>query len=109
MRVAPNLEHLVCISGIYAAIDLQSRFISYEPHYRHPMCRFLKLGRRFSHVCPANVPAPSVSSTTLADKGNWFHSLTGSDSRKPDWRSALDFPVEVLARKARLSVGDPAA
>jgi nucleotide-binding universal stress UspA family protein len=38
---------------------------------------------------------------TLADKGNWFRSLTGSDSRKPEWRSALDFPVEVLAREAR--------
>jgi nucleotide-binding universal stress UspA family protein len=38
---------------------------------------------------------------TLADKGSWFRSLTGSDSRKPEWRSALDFPVEVLAREAR--------
>jgi hypothetical protein len=38
---------------------------------------------------------------TLADKGNWFRSLIGSDSRKPEWRSALDFPVEVLAREAR--------
>jgi hypothetical protein len=57
MRVAPNLDHFVCISGIYVAIDLQSRFTSYEPHYGHTTCRFLKLGRRFSHVCPANSKA----------------------------------------------------
>jgi hypothetical protein len=44
MRVAPNLDHFVCISGIYAAIDLLSRFNSYEPHYGHTTYRFLKLG-----------------------------------------------------------------
>jgi hypothetical protein len=38
---------------------------------------------------------------TLAEKGEWFRRLAGGDSRKPEWRSALDFPIDVLAREAR--------
>jgi nucleotide-binding universal stress UspA family protein len=38
---------------------------------------------------------------TLAEKGEWFRRLAGGDSRKPEWRSALDFPSDVLAREAR--------
>jgi acetyltransferase len=30
---------------------------------------------------------------TLAEKGEWFGRLAGGDSRKPEWRSALDFPI----------------
>ena len=46
MRVAPNLDHFICISGIYAAIDLRSRFNSYEPQ-PDTTRRFFKLERRF--------------------------------------------------------------
>ena len=38
---------------------------------------------------------------TLVEKGEWFGRLAGGDSRKPEWRSALDFPIDVLAREAR--------
>jgi hypothetical protein len=38
---------------------------------------------------------------TLAEKGEWFGRLAGGDSRKPEWRSALDFPINVLTREAR--------
>jgi len=38
---------------------------------------------------------------TLADKGNWFLNVAGCDARKPEWRSALDFPTELLAHEAR--------
>jgi nucleotide-binding universal stress UspA family protein len=37
----------------------------------------------------------------LAEKGAWFRSLVGGDSRKPEWRSALDLPARALAREAR--------
>jgi nucleotide-binding universal stress UspA family protein len=37
----------------------------------------------------------------LADKGEWFRGLAGNNARKPDWRSALDFPAQVLVREAR--------
>ena len=38
---------------------------------------------------------------TLADKEEWFRRVASSDSRKPEWRSALDFPVDMLTREAR--------
>ena len=38
---------------------------------------------------------------TLAEKGEWFGRLAGGDSRKPEWRSALDSPINVLTREAR--------
>ncbi|HEY7298207.1 MAG TPA: universal stress protein [Xanthobacteraceae bacterium] len=39
----------------------------------------------------------------LAEKGAWFCGLAGGESRKSEWRSALDFPSKVLAREARSS------
>jgi nucleotide-binding universal stress UspA family protein len=38
---------------------------------------------------------------TLAEKEEWFGRLVGGDSRKLEWRAALDFPLDVLAREAR--------
>jgi hypothetical protein len=38
---------------------------------------------------------------TLAEKEAWFCGLADNNSRKPEWRSALDFPGKVLAREAR--------
>jgi nucleotide-binding universal stress UspA family protein len=37
----------------------------------------------------------------LAEKGEWFRALADNNFRKPEWRSALDFPTQVLAREAR--------
>ena len=38
---------------------------------------------------------------TLAGRGDWFRQIAGDGRRKREWRSALDFPVEALAREAR--------
>lgn len=38
---------------------------------------------------------------TLAERGGWFRRLAGANSRQLEWRSALDFPVEVVTREAR--------
>jgi hypothetical protein len=38
---------------------------------------------------------------TLAGRGDWFRQIAGDGRRKPEWRSALDFPVEALVREAR--------
>jgi nucleotide-binding universal stress UspA family protein len=38
---------------------------------------------------------------TLAEKGDWFCHHAGGDPREPEWRSELDFPIDVLAREAR--------
>ena len=37
----------------------------------------------------------------LVEKGDWFDKIASSDHRKLEWRSALDFPTDVLAREAR--------
>jgi nucleotide-binding universal stress UspA family protein len=37
----------------------------------------------------------------LADKADWFRRIAGDGRRQPEWRSALDFPVELLVREAR--------
>ena len=39
--------------------------------------------------------------TALVEKGDWFGKIAGSDHRKLAWRSALDFPADVLAHEAR--------
>ena len=37
----------------------------------------------------------------LASKENWFRNVAVAEHRKLEWRSALDFPAEALAREAR--------
>jgi nucleotide-binding universal stress UspA family protein len=37
----------------------------------------------------------------LLDRERWFHDIAGAQSLKPHWRSALDFPLDALAREAR--------
>ncbi len=37
----------------------------------------------------------------LADRGNWFRSVAGSDHRQLEWRPLLDLPTEALARESR--------
>jgi nucleotide-binding universal stress UspA family protein len=39
--------------------------------------------------------------TVLAEKEGWFRKVGGADYRKIEWRSAVDFPTESLAREAR--------
>jgi nucleotide-binding universal stress UspA family protein len=34
-------------------------------------------------------------------KGDWFRTFVGTDHRRIEWRSVLDFPIEALAREAR--------
>ena len=37
----------------------------------------------------------------LTDKEKWFRKLVGAEHRKLEWRSAMDFPTDALAREAR--------
>jgi nucleotide-binding universal stress UspA family protein len=37
----------------------------------------------------------------LAEKETWFRATAGGDQRRREWRSALDIPIDVLAREAR--------
>jgi len=37
----------------------------------------------------------------LAGRVSWFHTTTGADHRKLEWRAVLDFPTEPLACAAR--------
>ena len=37
----------------------------------------------------------------LTDKENWFLKLAGAGHKRVEWRSALDYPTEALAREAR--------
>jgi nucleotide-binding universal stress UspA family protein len=37
----------------------------------------------------------------LANKGKWFKNVVSSDSLNTEWRTALDFPTDALAREAR--------
>ena len=37
----------------------------------------------------------------LAEKGNWFRKAAGAEHRKLEWRSAVDYPSDVLARESR--------
>jgi nucleotide-binding universal stress UspA family protein len=37
----------------------------------------------------------------LADKGEWFRGIAGTNRQRLEWRSALDLPIETLPREAR--------
>jgi nucleotide-binding universal stress UspA family protein len=37
----------------------------------------------------------------LSEKENWFRKIAGAEHRKLEWRSALDYPADVLVREAR--------
>jgi len=37
----------------------------------------------------------------LAEKGSWFRKTAGAEHRKLEWRSAVDYPCNVLARESR--------
>ncbi len=37
----------------------------------------------------------------LADQGDWFRGIAGTDQRKLEWRSLLESPSDALAREAR--------
>jgi hypothetical protein len=52
-------------------------------------------------ISAANEVDIKLMEATLANKGEWFLRTSGNGSRKPEWRAALDFPVEALAREAR--------
>jgi nucleotide-binding universal stress UspA family protein len=49
---------------------------------------------------------------TLADRDAWFRGIAGTNQRKLEWRSDLDFPSTVLVREARSAdlvvIGRPA-
>jgi len=55
---------------------------------------------RVALVYPTEIDI-KLMQATLADKEEWFRRVASSDSRKPEWRSALDFPVDMLTREAR--------
>ncbi len=38
---------------------------------------------------------------TLAKRGDWFRGIAGAERRDIEWRTALDFPGDALAREAR--------
>ena len=76
-----------------------------------------RFGARLLGLSALAIPSPAVANwmvisaadevdiklmeATLADKGKWFLRTSGNGPRKPEWRAALDFPVEALAREAR--------
>jgi nucleotide-binding universal stress UspA family protein len=37
----------------------------------------------------------------LADKETWFRQVAGGEPRRREWRSAIEFPIDALAREAR--------
>jgi hypothetical protein len=51
----------------------------------------------------SSVPGLQHMKDTLDKKGEEFRVAVGKDGRRVEWRSALDFPAEVLAREARAS------
>ena len=51
----------------------------------------------------SSVPGLQHMNDTLDKKGEEFRVAVGKDGRQVEWRSALDFPAEVLAREARAS------
>src|SRR6516162_818395 len=51
----------------------------------------------------SSVPGLQHMKDTLDKKGEEFRVAVGKDGRRLEWRSALDFPAEVLAREARAS------
>jgi nucleotide-binding universal stress UspA family protein len=43
----------------------------------------------------------ALMSATLDNKGKWFRGIAGGAQGRREWRTALDFPTEVVAREAR--------
>ncbi len=50
--------------------------------------------------------------TALLKRADWFRGIVGADRRDIEWRTALDFPCDTLAREARCAdlviIGQPA-
>jgi nucleotide-binding universal stress UspA family protein len=59
------------------------------------------LGERAPDRPNPNLPELQDMKAVLDQKGERFYTAIGKDGRQLEWRSALDFPTEVLAREAR--------